>query len=89
MTTDAYLVRGMTCGFCVGRVMDLVRQLPGVHGVAVGYGRDKGAPLLIESRAPIPSEDLQAALAPGGFQVSGTSRRRARHLVSSLGGRVP
>lgn len=88
MPTDAYMVRGMTCGSCVGKVMELVRELPGVHGVTVGYRRDEGAPLLIESRAPIPPDDLRAALASGGFHASGSSRRRARHLVSGLAGRV-
>lgn len=89
MTVDAYTVRGMTCGSCTAEVMELVRQLPGVSGVTVGYSRQGASPLLIESRAPVRPDELRQALATGGFDVAGSSARRARRLVRRLQGTLP
>ena len=88
MHTETYTVQGMTCGSCIAEVMELVRVLPGVSGVTLGYTTDEGSPMLIESRAGLPKDDLRAALETGGFQVSGTSRRHVRHLLRSFGGKV-
>jgi copper chaperone CopZ len=74
----------MTCGSCIAEVMELVRELPGVSGVTVAYNAYEASPMLIESRATVPANDLRAALALGGFRLSGTSRRHARHLVRSV-----
>lgn len=84
MHTQTYTVQGMTCGSCIAEVMELVRGLPGVIGVTVAYSAEGVSPMLIESRATVPVNDLRTALEVGGFRVSGTTRRRARRLVSRV-----
>lgn len=84
MHTDAYTVKGMTCGACVAEVMELVRRLPGVSGVTVGYGGEEASPMLIETRRAVPVEDVRAALETRGFSVSSASRRRAQHIMRSF-----
>ena len=86
--TETYTVRGMTCGSCIAEVMELVRVLPGVSGVTLGYRSGGGSPMLIESRSVLSADDLRAALETGGFRVSTTGRRRVQHLLSNCGASV-
>ncbi len=80
MTKTTYTVDGMTCVACVGVVMDRVRTLPGVIGVAVRYLQGAPSPLLIESRDVVAPEALRETLEQAGFHVGGTSRRLDRRL---------
>lgn len=84
MHTEIYTVQGMTCGSCIAEVMELIRTLPGVSGVTVGYSPDEASPMLIESGTALPVADVRAALETRGFHVSGTSRRHAQHLQRSF-----
>lgn len=81
MHTDTYTVEGMTCGSCIAEVIELVRALPGVSGVAVGYSSDGASPMILHSGRVVPAEDVSAALETRGFNVSGASRRHAQHLM--------
>jgi len=80
MVTNTYTVAGMTCGACIAEVMERVRTLPGVSGVAVAFSGGSGAPLFIESRHGVAPEVLHEVLDSTGFRVSATSKRLARHL---------
>ena len=80
MVLETYTVAGLTCGACIGEVMERVRGLPGVSGVSIEFRRGSPAPLLVESRSGISLERLRETLGSAGFQVSAASRRRARRL---------
>ena len=80
MTTATYTVDGMTCGACLAEVMEGIRLLPGVSGVAVSLIPDGPSPLFIESRAALASGVVHEAVAMVGFHASDTSKHLARHL---------
>ena len=84
MLTQTYTVAGLTCGACIGEVMERVRELPGVCGVSIDFRRGYLAPLLVESRSGISLERLRETLEPAGFQVCAANRRRARRLRRTL-----
>ena len=84
MVTQTYTVAGLTCGACIGEVMERVRLLPGVRGMSIDYRPGSPAPLLVESRSGIPLERLRETLGSAGFEVSAASRRRARQLRRRL-----
>ena len=89
MTKTTYTVDGMTCAACLGEVMDRVRTLPGVIGVAVRYLQGAPSPLLIESRDAVAPEALRETLEQAGFHVGGTSRRHDRRLQRAFATTMP
>lgn len=84
MTTATYTVAGMTRGECIAEVMERIRLLPGVSGVAARFVPDGPSPLVIRSRVDLPPELVREAVEMVGFHVSGT--HRARHLRQVLEG---
>ena len=79
-TTATYTVDGMTCGACIAEVMEGIRLLPGVSGVAVRFVPGGPSPLFIESRAALAPEVVRAAIEMVGFHATDTNKHLARHL---------
>ncbi len=77
MTTATYTVDGMTCGACIAEVMERVRLLPGVSGVAMRFVPDGASPLVIRSRVDLAPEVVHETVEMVGFHATGT--HRARH----------
>lgn len=47
MTTTSCAVNGLTCGYCTAEVMEQVRELVGVTGVAVDLVTNGSAPVVV------------------------------------------
>lgn len=77
MTTATYTVDGMTCGACIAEVMERVRLLPGVSGVAMRFVPNGPSPLIIRSSVDLAPEVVRATVEMVGFHA--TSTHRARH----------
>ncbi|NKY35716.1 heavy-metal-associated domain-containing protein [Nocardia speluncae] len=66
-TNRTYLVAGMTCGSCAGKVTGQVEQIPGVIDVDVDLATG-GITLTTES--PVSDEDVQRAVRQAGYQLA-------------------
>lgn len=89
MPTATYTVEGMTCGACIAEVIERVRLLPDVTGVAVGFVNDDASPLFIESRAALAPEAVRETVEKAGFHASSASRHLAQHLQRTFAGSMP
>jgi copper chaperone len=67
MTTTTYLVKGMTCGHCVGSVKGEIGQLPGVTDVAVDLETGQ---VTVTSSDPVDPATLRAAVEEAGYEVA-------------------
>ena len=85
-TTTTYMVEGLTCPDCVAEVMEQVRSMPEVSGVAVELVREGASPLFIRSVRPPPLSAVRAKVEPAGFHVSVANRHRALHLQRTFTG---
>lgn len=72
-TTDtvAYTVTGLTCGGCIVKVIDHVRELPEVDGVAVDLIRGGESVVVIRSDPGASLDAVEAAVGEAGFDVTG------------------
>lgn len=69
-----YAVEGLTCSQCLVKVMDHVRGLPGVDGVAIDLVKGGESAVVISSSpgaAPQAVEAVEAAVTDAGFDVTG------------------
>lgn len=71
MTTASYAVTGLTCGYCIAEVMEHVRALAGVTGVAVDLVRDGSSPLMVTSGPAVGIGEVRESLAETGFNLTG------------------
>lgn len=71
MTTASYAVTGLTCGHCIAEVMEHVRALAGVTGVAVDLVRDGSSPLVVTSGPAVGIGQVREALGETGFALVG------------------
>ena len=67
MTTNTYLVTGMTCGHCVASVTEEVKEIPGVQDVEVVL--ESGA-VTITSDGPVETSAVRAAVEGAGYRLS-------------------
>jgi copper chaperone len=67
MSTETYLVTGMTCGHCVASVTEELSELPGVSDVAVVL--PTGA-VTVTSAEPLDEAAVRAAVEVAGYQLS-------------------
>lgn len=88
MLTATYIVEGLTCAACLAEVMDRVRVLPRVSGVAVDLVLNGHSSLFISGDTPLATESVRASVEDAGFQVSETSQHQARHLQRTFTGRT-
>lgn len=71
MTTNTYLVNGMTCGHCVGSVTKELKTLDGVTSVAVDLASGGTSTVTVESSAPLDDDAVAAAIDEAGYDVAG------------------
>jgi copper chaperone CopZ len=69
-TTAAYRVDGMTCDHCVRAVQEELRQLAGVHDVAVALVAGGTSTVTITSDAPIDPASVAAAIEEAGYALA-------------------
>lgn len=78
MSTTGYLVEGMTCGYCMGKVHEKVRSLPGVTKVAMDLVAGGRSPLLVMSGTKVGADAVRKAVKSAGFGLL-TPRRPEVH----------
>lgn len=66
MTTSNYQVTGMTCGHCVNAVSGELKGLDGVEDVTVDLNAQGASTVTVTSAAPVPREQVAAALDEAG-----------------------
>jgi len=71
MTTASYAVTGMTCGYCMAEVMEHIRALVGVTGVAVDLVQDGPSPVVVTSGAAVRIARVREAVGEAGFDLTG------------------
>jgi len=67
MSTQSYVVTGMTCAHCVASVTEEVSEVAGVTGVDVDL--ETGA-LQVTADRVIPDEAVRAAVEEAGYQLA-------------------
>ena len=67
MSTQTYVVDGMTCQHCVSSVTGEVTKVPGVRDVVV----DLGAKTVTVSGEPVDDAAVRAAIDEAGYTVRG------------------
>lgn len=83
---SSYTVAGLTCGACIAEVMEAVRLLPGVTGVAVDLVIDGGSSLIVYSDRAVNPAAVLACLDRAGYRGLQTGKRRATHLQRTFTG---
>lgn len=66
MTTEKYLVKGMTCGHCVSAVSAEVSGISGVTDVAVDL---ETGTVTVTSAEPLPDQAVRDAVDEAGYQL--------------------
>jgi copper chaperone CopZ len=86
VATTIYAVAGLTCGDCLAEVMERVRALVGVTGVAVDLVGDGPSPVMVTSVPPVGIATVRDAVGAAGFDLTGEWRgepaRGAAHLAT-------
>lgn len=67
MSTETYIVTGMTCGHCVSSVTEEVHEVPGVTGVQVELETGR---LTVTADQPIGPDAVRAAVEEAGYQLT-------------------
>jgi copper chaperone CopZ len=76
MATTIYAVTGMTCEHCVRAVSKELTRLGGVTGVTVELAAGGQSAVTVTSDAPLPTDDVRAALDEAGdYQLAGPEHR--------------
>lgn len=66
-STSTYIVEGMTCGSCAGKVSDRVEQIPGVRDIDVDLATGG---VTLTSDTALDKEAVRAAVEKAGYQLS-------------------
>ena len=69
MSKSTYLVDGMTCGGCAGKVTDEVEQIPGIVDVDVDLATGG---ITLTSEGQIDDDEVKGAIERAGYQVAAT-----------------
>lgn len=67
MSSNTYLVEGMTCGSCAGKVTDHVERIPGVTDVDVDLATGG---VTLTTDAPVNDEAVKQAIAEAGYKAT-------------------
>lgn len=67
MSDNTYIVEGMTCGSCAGKVTDKVEQIPGVTDVDVDLSTGG---VTLSTDAPVSDETVKQAIEEAGYKVT-------------------
>ncbi|HWI32210.1 MAG TPA: heavy-metal-associated domain-containing protein [Microbacterium sp.] len=68
MSTETYLVEGMTCGHCAGSVEREVRAVPGVASAIVDLAAKT---VTVTTASVVEGESIAAAIAEAGYAFAG------------------
>lgn len=68
MTTNTYIVSGMTCDHCVRSVKEEVGQVAGVTGVEVDLASGR---VTVSSERPLDEGQVRAAVEEAGYELAG------------------
>ncbi|MEU6788494.1 cation transporter [Nonomuraea angiospora] len=68
MSTDTYIVKGMTCGHCVSSVKEEVGGVAGITSVEVDLA---GGLLTVNSEGPVDRAEIAAAVEEAGYELAG------------------
>jgi copper chaperone len=79
MTTAGYLVEGMTCGYCMGKVHEKIRSLPGVTQIAMDLNAGGQSPLLVMSGTTLGADAVRGAVESAGFGLLMPRGREVDH----------
>lgn len=71
MTVAAFVVEGLTCGSCLAEVLEELRALDGVTGVAVELVKGGLSPVTLTSITVLGAVEVRAAVKRAGFLVAG------------------
>lgn len=70
MTTQSYIVEGMTCGHCAASVTREVSGVAGVTGVAVDL---PGRTVTVTAESVVSETEVAAAVAEAGYTLASRS----------------
>lgn len=90
MRARAFTVTGPFCGTCLAELLERVRVIRGVSGVAAGLPGDGTAVMVLNGPSPVDEEQVRSAVEQAGFSLNSPSaqgrstRRRARALLADL-----
>jgi copper chaperone CopZ len=73
MTTNRYLVEGMTCEHCVHAVTEEVSALPGVTDVSIELVPEGTSTVTVDSTEPLSADQVREAIDEAGYTLVGTS----------------
>lgn len=88
-TVSTYALDGLFCGVCLATVMEAVRGLPHVTGVAVNLVIDGRSGLLVSSDEALVEQGVIDRVERVGFHAFPASRGHARRLQRTFTGRLP
>jgi len=86
MTTTSYAVTGLSCHYCMAEMMEQVRALAGVTGVAVDLVTDGPSAVLVTAGPGAVVGQLEETLGEAGFGLAGGWPGRRHGGVPALGG---
>lgn len=66
VTLQTFSVTGLSCQNCVKHVSGALRELPGVHSVAVDLHPEGASTIRVEAAAALSDDQVAAALAQEG-----------------------
>ena len=72
--TSTYLVAGMTCDHCVAAVREEIGNLDAVQDVDVDLVAGGTSRVTVTSTAPVPAEQVRAAVDEAGYALVEDSR---------------
>jgi copper chaperone len=67
MTTQTFIVTGMTCGHCVASVTEEVSEIPGVENVDVTLETGQ---VTVSSAEPIDTTAVRVAVEEAGYRLA-------------------
>lgn len=67
MSTSTYLVEGMTCGGCAGKVTDRVEQIPGVQDIDVDLATGG---ITLTSTSGVDEAAVRQAVEEAGYRLA-------------------
>lgn len=73
MTTNRYLVTGMTCGHCVSAVSEELSALAGVREVSVELAAGGVSTVTVTSDESLADERVADAVDEAGYRLSGVA----------------
>lgn len=69
MTTQTYVVTGMTCGHCEHAVKEEIGKIATVTAVEIELHPGEASPVTVTSQAPISLDEIRAAVDEAGYEL--------------------